>query len=295
MSLLSHTLLPPAFEILRLPTHGRAGRLLPFNRPTLLPRPCFQSTPRHLSCLQLVRTMFDPHTCHPLRYTIAVSRSPNGTFISFFPQHSSTSGGGPPDQLAIPHPTQQARNDADAACVFEYNEEVVRNRKLEPRRPGVHECTRAGPVTLCGQFCTSFSRLASQPNHMTHPHLAQSQETGFGMGPPSIPRGHKCTRSRSVPCAVDFSMLQHTTPSFHIQHPSTVLDESILLPIPQHHNNLGPHGSQLRIDTSSSYDLDYRQYHPRSGTGSEWSGEKGSDGGTVSRLGAVFCGMALSN
>ena len=104
-------------------------------------------------------------------------------------------------------------------------------------------------------------RPASQPNHMTHPHLAQFQETGFGMGPPSIPRGHKRTRSRSVPCAVDFSMLQHPMPSFHIQHPSTtVTDPSIFAPIPQHHNSLGPLGPNLRIDTSSGYGLDYRQY-----------------------------------
>ncbi|KAL8998278.1 MAG: hypothetical protein Q9169_002592 [Polycauliona sp. 2 TL-2023] len=106
-------------------------------------------------------------------------------------------------------------------------------------------------------------RPASQPNHMTHPHLAQFQETGFGMGPPSIPRGHKRTRSRSVPCAVDFSMFQHPMPSFHIQHPSTnVTDPSIFAPIPQHQhqNNLGPLGPNLRIDTSSGYGLDYRQY-----------------------------------
>ncbi|KAL8735981.1 MAG: hypothetical protein Q9166_000543 [cf. Caloplaca sp. 2 TL-2023] len=104
-------------------------------------------------------------------------------------------------------------------------------------------------------------RPASQPNKMSHPHLAQFQETGFGMGPPSLPRGHKRTRSRSVPCAVDFSMLQHPMPSFHIQHPSTtVTDPSIFAPIPQHHNNLGPLGPNLRIDTSSGYGLDYRQY-----------------------------------
>ncbi|KAL8658675.1 MAG: hypothetical protein Q9226_000846 [Calogaya cf. arnoldii] len=104
-------------------------------------------------------------------------------------------------------------------------------------------------------------RPASQPNHMTHPHLAQFQETGFGMGPPSLPRGHKRTRSRSVPCAVDFSMLQHPMPSFHIQQASTtVTDPSIFAPIPQHHNSLGPLGPNLRIDTSSGYGLDYRQY-----------------------------------
>ncbi|KAL8951707.1 MAG: hypothetical protein Q9222_002320 [Ikaeria aurantiellina] len=104
-------------------------------------------------------------------------------------------------------------------------------------------------------------RPASQPNHMSHPHLAQFQESGFGMGPPSLPRGHKRTRSRSVPCAIDFSMFQAPTPSFHIQHPSTTItDPSIFAPVPQHYNNLGPLGPNLRIDTSSGYGLDYRQY-----------------------------------
>ena len=104
-------------------------------------------------------------------------------------------------------------------------------------------------------------RPASQPNQMSHPHLAQFQETGFGMGPPSLPRGHKRTRSRSVPCAMDFSMFQTPMPSFHIQHPSTtVTDPNIFAPIPQHRNNLGPFGSNLQIDTSSGFGLDYRQY-----------------------------------
>ncbi|KAL8873653.1 MAG: hypothetical protein Q9174_000907 [Haloplaca sp. 1 TL-2023] len=104
-------------------------------------------------------------------------------------------------------------------------------------------------------------RPASQPNQMSHPHLAQFQETGFGMGPPSLPRGHKRTRSRSVPCAVDFSMFQTPMPSFHIQHPSTtVTDPNIFAPVPQHRNNLGPLGPNLQIDTSSGFGLDYRQY-----------------------------------
>ena len=108
-------------------------------------------------------------------------------------------------------------------------------------------------------------RPASQPNHMAHPHLAMFQETPFGMPPPSgPPRGHKRTRSKSVPLAVDFSMLQQPMPSFHIHHPSTnMTDASIYAPVPQHHNNLGPIGPNLRIDTSSGYSLDYRQ-HPMS-------------------------------
>lgn len=102
-------------------------------------------------------------------------------------------------------------------------------------------------------------RPSSQPTgHMAHPHLAMFQDNGFGMQPP--PRGHKRTRSRSVPVAVDFSTMP-PMPSFHIQRPSTnMTDADIYAPIPQHHNSLGPLGPSLRIDTSSGYGLDYRQY-----------------------------------
>jgi hypothetical protein len=102
-------------------------------------------------------------------------------------------------------------------------------------------------------------RPASQPNHMSHPHLAMFQETPFAMNLHPGPRGHKRTRSRSVPVAVDFSMLQSPMPSFHIQHPSTTInDPSIYAPVPQHHNHLGPLNPNLRINTSPGYDLDFR-------------------------------------
>lgn len=82
------------------------------------------------------------------------------------------------------------------------------------------------------------------------------------MQPP--PRGHKRTRSRSVPIAVDFSMMP-PMPSFHIQRPSTnMTDAPLYAPIPQHHNDLSPLGPNLRIDTSSGYGLDYRQQYPMS-------------------------------
>lgn len=104
-------------------------------------------------------------------------------------------------------------------------------------------------------------RPASQPNQMSHPHLAMFQENPFGMSLHPGPRGHKRTRSRSVPAAVDFSLLQSPMPSFHIQHPSTTMtDASIYAPIPQHHNHLGPTGPNLRIDTTSGYGLDFRPY-----------------------------------
>ena len=103
-------------------------------------------------------------------------------------------------------------------------------------------------------------RPSSQPTApMAHPHLAMFQENGFGMAAP--PRGHKRTRSRSVPNLVDFSMMP-PMPSFHIQRPSTNMTDAppLYAPIPQHSTDLSPLGPNLRIDTSSNYGLDYRQY-----------------------------------
>ena len=103
-------------------------------------------------------------------------------------------------------------------------------------------------------------RPSSQPTaQMAHPHLAMFHENGFGMPPPG-PKGHKRTRSRSVPVAVDFSMMP-PMPSFHIQRPSVnMTDAPLYAPIPQHNHDLSPLGPNLRIDTSSGYGLDYRQY-----------------------------------
>lgn len=102
-------------------------------------------------------------------------------------------------------------------------------------------------------------RPSSQPTQqMAHPHLAMFQENGFGMQPPA--RTHKRTRSRSVPIAVDFSMMP-PMPSFHIQRPSTnMTDAPLYAPIPQQQNDLSPLGQNLKIDTSSGYGYDYRQY-----------------------------------
>jgi hypothetical protein len=81
-------------------------------------------------------------------------------------------------------------------------------------------------------------RPASQPNHPSHPYMGMYQENHFGMNLQPGGRGHKRTRSRSVPVAIDFSMLQSPMPSFHIQHPSTTIsDPNIYAPIPQHSNN----------------------------------------------------------
>lgn len=113
----------------------------------------------------------------------------------------------------------------------------------------------SGPVSPMGP-----PRPSSQPNQIAHPHLALFQEQGFGMPPP--PRGHKRQRSRSVPAAIDLNSMP-PMPSLHIQKPSVNMTdaESIFAPIPQHTNHqLGPLGHNLRIDTSSGFGLDYRQY-----------------------------------
>ena len=103
-------------------------------------------------------------------------------------------------------------------------------------------------------------RPLSQPNQMAHPNLSMFHDQGFGMQPP--PRGHKRQRSRSVPVAIDFNSMP-PMPSFHVQKPSVnMMDtDSIFAPIPQNgSHHLGPMGSNLRIDTSSGYGLDYRQF-----------------------------------
>ncbi|KAK4951101.1 hypothetical protein LTR66_013896 [Elasticomyces elasticus] len=121
-------------------------------------------------------------------------------------------------------------------------------------------------------------RPASQPNHFVHPHSGHNMfppDSNFGlMGPPG-PRGHKRQRSRSVPVAVDFSMLRHPMPSFLIQpEPAPVpplhqpqqhtSELNIFAPIPQHQLQpgfaAGPIGPSLSIDTSAGYGLDYRQF-----------------------------------
>lgn len=108
------------------------------------------------------------------------------------------------------------------------------------------------------------ARPASQPNHMLHPHHAMNlfppHDPSAGlMGPPG-PRGHKRQRSRSVPVAVDLSMLRHPMPSFLIQQEGQppqqpMQDPNIFAPVPQHqHQNgfaPGPLGPSLSIDTSA--------------------------------------------
>lgn len=111
-----------------------------------------------------------------------------------------------------------------------------------------------------------IARPASQPNvqfaRPQPPHVGLYQENQFGLHlHPGRGPGHKRQRSRSVPVAIDFSMLHSPMPAFHIQHPSTefVPDPSIFQPLPQHPGQ-GPIGPNLRIDTSSGYGMDFRPF-----------------------------------
>ncbi|KAF2398595.1 hypothetical protein EJ06DRAFT_557828 [Trichodelitschia bisporula] len=101
-------------------------------------------------------------------------------------------------------------------------------------------------------------RPASQPNHHHQP-MGMFQEpsyVGVGLHPP---RGHKRQRSRSVPVAIDFSMLRHPMPPFIVDHAPYTPQPDIIAPIPQY---AGP----LSIDTSAAFNLDFRQYNPMSAT-----------------------------
>lgn len=115
-----------------------------------------------------------------------------------------------------------------------------------------------------------IQRPASQPNvhfarpHPPHPGMFPDQ--GFahpGLHPGRMPPGHKRQRSRSVPIAIDFSMLHGgPMPTFNIQQPSPQefhpqQPPFFHQPMPQHPGQ--PMGPSLQIDTSAGYGMDMRQ------------------------------------
>jgi hypothetical protein len=120
-------------------------------------------------------------------------------------------------------------------------------------------------------------RPASQPNHMVHPHhqmnhLFAPDHTSGLMGPPA-PRGHKRQRSRSVPAAIDFSMIRQPMPSFLIQHESqaqaATSEPALFAPQPQynHQPNFAPGPAPgLSIDTSAQYGMNFGFAGPMSAT-----------------------------
>jgi len=132
--------------------------------------------------------------------------------------------------------------------------------RLNPFDNHQQQLSVSAPVSPTGQ------RPSSQPNYNAQAHVGMFQESQWGIGvhPGARGPGHKRQRSRSVPMAVDFSMFQHQMPSFLIQHPGEHQQQAqtanIFAPIPQQPNNLGPLGPNLRIDTSTQYGMDFRQY-----------------------------------
>ncbi|EEY20424.1 homeoprotein [Verticillium alfalfae VaMs.102] len=111
------------------------------------------------------------------------------------------------------------------------------------------------------------ARPSSQPN-FAQPHVGMFQESwGINHLQPGMRGpGHKRQRSRSVPMAVDFSMLQTPMPSFYIQQPGEAAPQphnpNIFAPVPQQPSGLGPN---LRIDTQAGFGMEMRQY-PMSAT-----------------------------
>ena len=113
-----------------------------------------------------------------------------------------------------------------------------------------------------------LDRPSSQPNIMGPPPFNLCKDfDGSGMNLNPHMRGHKRTRSRSVPAAFDFSMIRQPMPSFHVQHPSaTMMNENIFAPVPVYHQTayrqhyLPTAQDNLRIDTSARYGLDFKPY-----------------------------------
>ena len=134
----------------------------------------------------------------------------------------------------------------------------------------------ASAVALSAPVSPIGHRPASQPNAVTQPSPGVYQDPTYGMSL-QPPRGHKRTRSRSVPAITDFSFLHQPMPSFHVQHPSTTItDPSIFAPVPQHPPGLNP-SANLRIDTARTFGLDYRAY-PMSATTTNSPSEYASPG-----------------
>ncbi|KAK7740832.1 Transcription elongation factor SPT4 [Diatrype stigma] len=123
-----------------------------------------------------------------------------------------------------------------------------------------HGLSMSAPVSPTG-------RPSSQPS-FGPPHVGMFQESQWGVNPMHNSMrgpGHKRQRSRSVPMAVDLSMLQTPMPSFYIQHPGEQQQQhpqtpNIYAPIPQQPNALSNMGPNLRIDPHAGYGLDMRQY-----------------------------------
>ncbi|KAF2873600.1 hypothetical protein BDV95DRAFT_489327 [Massariosphaeria phaeospora] len=137
-----------------------------------------------------------------------------------------------------------------------------------------HNLFDANTLAVSAPVSPINHRPASQPNHLAHPHMGMFHDGPFGPGGLHA-RGHKRQRSRSVPVAVDFSMLRNPMPSFLVPpEPSPYIpNPEIFAPVPQ--SASGPLGGNLSIDTSAAYGMDYRQY-PMSATTANSPSEYGT-------------------
>ncbi|KAJ4507136.1 hypothetical protein HRR83_005966 [Exophiala dermatitidis] len=115
-----------------------------------------------------------------------------------------------------------------------------------------------GIVRPASQPSVQFAR----PHHPPHVGMFQEQ---YGVHPHLHPSrmhpGHKRQRSRSVPIALDFSMLHGPMPTFHVQQPSPQLmhdNHNPFQSLPQQAVQT-PIGPTLQIDTSAGYGMDFRQ------------------------------------
>lgn len=112
-------------------------------------------------------------------------------------------------------------------------------------------------------------RPASQPNQPSahQPGIYHEPQYGMSLHPP---RGHKRQRSRSVPVPVDFSTLQSPIPAFHVHQPPPSPghfqpNPNIFAPVPQSRHSLNVMNPELRVDTSTGFNMDFHSY-PMSAT-----------------------------
>ncbi|KAJ9613547.1 hypothetical protein H2200_003489 [Cladophialophora chaetospira] len=130
----------------------------------------------------------------------------------------------------------------------------------------LHAMPASAPVSPNMGIVRPASQPSTQFARPHPPHVGMFQEQ-FGVNQHLHPgrmhpgHNHKRQRSRSVPIAIDFSMLHGPMPTFNFQQPSPQLPpdhHNLYQPMPQHpaQSHVGP---SLQIDTSAGYGMDFRQ------------------------------------
>ncbi|KAL1969266.1 hypothetical protein VTN77DRAFT_9458 [Rasamsonia byssochlamydoides] len=114
-------------------------------------------------------------------------------------------------------------------------------------------------------------RPASQPNQFPLAQVGMYQNNHLDVN--LMQRGHKRQRSRSVPAAVDFSVVQNPGAPFQMQQPVSQLtaNPGVFAPVPQHQVTQGL-PNNLRIDTTCiSYGMDAGNYPMSAGAISDYA------------------------